>query len=297
MYIILSLFILLCMLFVLLNHHRKKCIIRKVCEMPCEEKCCLINELAEPFGFCYQNDQDIFTTRTDAWQREFGYSEFYNTAALSMNMVFDHEPVYFNYQGKTWLMEFWKGQYGINTGAEAGIYHADSIIPPALRRQTIFQAAGPEEMLPLTLHLGDREGALFCISQTHWWLAGFITGLCTPPEQLHLDVSITFPDSEMCDSFLRSLYDRGYKSCDICVCHNTVQFCLFIPRHLSILSGSFYKKYVLWKTRIFCRLYLWVTRPLCSTLDRLLYLYYFLPFIFRRTLCMRTFKKHRKRRR
>ena len=42
--------------------------------------------------------------------------------APRFQMVFDALPVYFDYQKKTWLIEFWKGQYGINTGAEIGIY-------------------------------------------------------------------------------------------------------------------------------------------------------------------------------
>ena len=39
-------------------------------------------------------------------------------------MIIDAYPVYFDYQDKTWMIEFWRGQYGINTGAEIGVYHA-----------------------------------------------------------------------------------------------------------------------------------------------------------------------------
>mgnify|MGYP000621142798 CR=1 FL=1 len=54
---------------------------------------------------------------------------------------------YFDYQGKTWLLEFWKGQYGINTGAEIGIYRADTLLSPAQRPYTLFHTV-PDENCP-----------------------------------------------------------------------------------------------------------------------------------------------------
>ena len=38
-------------------------------------------------------------------------------------MIMDCEPVEFSYGGKRWLIELWKGQYGITTGGEIGIYN------------------------------------------------------------------------------------------------------------------------------------------------------------------------------
>ena len=153
MYKLLSIFILIAILFLILNHCRKRKIICRVRCMSLAEKCRLLNELAKPFGFCYDYRQDLFSTRTDAWQKDFGYGKLYDLAAPSMNMVLDTEPVYFNYQKKTWLIQFWKGQYGITAGAEMGIYHADTVIPPVLRGQTIFQAAEENEMLPMRIRL------------------------------------------------------------------------------------------------------------------------------------------------
>jgi len=53
----------------------------------------------------------------------------------------------------------------------------------------------------------------------------------------------------------------------------------------------FSARWAQFKNRLFCKLYMWVTRPFRCTLDKILYLYYFLPFAFRHMLCM---KKHRK---
>ena len=56
-------------------------------------------------------------------------------------MVFDALPIYFDYRGRTWLIELWKGQYGINTGAELGIYHADKILSESEYKTALFTAA------------------------------------------------------------------------------------------------------------------------------------------------------------
>ena len=41
-----------------------------------------------------------------------------------MGMIIDCEPVRFYYGGKKWLIELWKGQYGMTTGCEIGVYTA-----------------------------------------------------------------------------------------------------------------------------------------------------------------------------
>lgn len=260
--------------------------------MPNSEKYRLLNELLAPFGFCYLPEKDIFSARTDALQREFGYNTLYDEAALSFHMIFDREPVYFNYQGKTWLIEFWKGQYGVNTGAEIGIYHAGGIVPPALRRQTPFQAAAPEEMLSLRLSLSANSRYLFTLCQTHWWLAGFSMGTYTPPERLTMDVSISFPDEEMCRSFCRALHGLGYKTREISIYCDTAQFCFSAPKtNPLLLVNPWYKNMALWRTKWLTRLFLFATRPFFKTADRLLFLYFTLPLAFHRAMRIRRFPR------
>ncbi len=66
--------------------------------------------------------------------------------AVGAGMVIDAFPVYFNYEGRTWLVEFWKGQYGINTGGEVGIYHAKGVIPPHAYHTVHFEAVSDAEL-------------------------------------------------------------------------------------------------------------------------------------------------------
>ena len=147
MYILFSIFIIILLFFFVINHSRKKCIIRKICCMTLEEKCNLLNAIIEPMGFSYLADQDIFTSTRDAWQRKMGYQSLYNRGAVHFNMVFDYLPVYFDYNDKTWMIQLWKGQYGVNTGGEIGVYYADHIVSQEQLDTTLFQAVDDSDIL------------------------------------------------------------------------------------------------------------------------------------------------------
>lgn len=144
-----------CLIFCL----RRKRSIRKIRCMSSCQKTALLNEQLIKFGFVWLPSQEIISTTTDAWQRGFGYCALYDQTASLFNMVFDCEPVYFDYDGRTWLIELWKGQYGINTGGEIGIYRADRLVPPRETEQAHFESVPDSQMLPLTIELSRRIGA------------------------------------------------------------------------------------------------------------------------------------------
>ena len=87
-----------------------------------------LNRDLKPFGFAYDYTQDIFYSIMDCWQRNFGYFRLYDEACAAFSMIIDCEPIYFNYNGKKWMIEFWKGQYGMTTGGEVGIYYTSGPI-------------------------------------------------------------------------------------------------------------------------------------------------------------------------
>src|SRR4051794_9572622 len=75
-------------------------------------------------GFDFDPVGDIIYSRMDALQRKAGYCWNYDRAAPLFDMIIDCEPIYFKYGGAKWMIELWKGQYGIMTGAEIGVYKA-----------------------------------------------------------------------------------------------------------------------------------------------------------------------------
>ena len=299
MYYFFTFFLLFILFFLIFFHFRKRKIIRKLCCMSDQEKCCMLNELTEPLGYCYDARQDIFTSTTDAWQKRFGYGAIYDKFAPLLNMVIDSQPVYFDYDGKTWLIEFWKGQYGINTGCELGIYHADEIIPPSRRKTTLFSAVEKNEYLDMSVEL-IRNGKVIAIKKgRHWWQTIFSMGVFSQPEELFMKIHICFPDIEMRNAFIEGLVGAGYDvdSIFLSVCHTDVSFSFCCPHGHCGIFRKLYCCLVQHINHFYCRLYRFVTRPFTWTCDRLLYLYYYLPFCFRRMLRLGRHKHCRKKRR
>lgn len=298
MYILFPILIIILLLCACLFHYRKCRIIRKVCAMSMQEKLCRVNRILEPFGFEYLLRRDIVTSTLGAWQRDYGYCQFYDKAALRFNMVFDCEPIYFDYDGSTWLLEFWKGQYGLNTGAEIGLYKADGLVCAKDRRNTVFHTV-PDHCLPrFQLELCRKSALLFRTEETHWWLTGFCVGLFSYPEELTARCSVTFPNSEMCQAFLEGALQAGYSCGDFYLLGDRISWCFDRPhfpqpRYCHPLRAAFSQ----WQNRLFVRLYCKVTMPFCFTVDKILYLYEYLPFIFRRILRLHRCRPSRSRKR
>ncbi len=269
--------------------------VKKVRCMTCCEKQRLLDTVLEPFGYYYECKQDLVSTRNDAWQRGAGYTAFFDRAALHLHMVFDALPIYFDYGNRTWLIELWKGQYGINTGAEVGIYYADRLLAPEEYATARFQAVADCDRLPVTFNLFHRETLLASMSNRTWWLTAFLVGKFTNPSRLSMEISIRFPDQEMQRQFLEALHHLRQDN-------ETLQFsrcCQGFGVHIRYSCGCplspvcpgriscLRRLRIRWAqlcNRFFCRLYRRITRPFTCTLDRILFLYELLPFILRRML-------------
>ncbi|MBD5457669.1 MAG: DUF4474 domain-containing protein [Lachnospiraceae bacterium] len=293
MYLFFALFFLVLLLFVCLNFWRRKKIIKKICTMCIKEKCHLLDELIKPFGYSYVLSQDIFTSRIDAWQREFGYCALFDEAASRFSMVLDCLPIYFPYQNRTWMIEFWKGQYGINTGCEIGVYHADRILTDDELAQTLFQCADDENMLKMSLTLFKDSGEIASLCEKHWWLTAFSMGSFSNPNNLSLRASIVFPSGKMAAAFANGLMRAGYQPEDIQHCCNTVTFIFSDSVQPRDILKRLQRRIAQWINHFWCRIYLFVTRPFHLSIDRILYLYYYLPFAFRKMLHIKKYKGKR----
>ena len=196
-------------------------------------------------GFDYDPGQDIIYSRMDALQRKFGYAYGYDNAALAMSAVIDCEPIFFDYAGKHWMIELWKGQYGLEAGCEIGVYtrkigDSSGIYPlldgtlgrrpgdGAASHNLFYDCAADGDRLKLSLTLYRDGRALFTRGpELHWWLTGFKWGVLARPEQLTVDIGIEFPDAGMRDAFAGALRQLGYR--DVQIAGNTVRFAFAKP--------------------------------------------------------------------
>lgn len=283
--------LLICFLFFSLFFRcKKKKICKRVKEMSCAEKCDILRPVIEPFGYCYEPSYDIFSSTIDAPQRMFGYTALYDRFAPHFHMVIDCLPIYFDYDKRTWLIEFWKGQYGINLGCEVGIYQAEELVPALRRKTTLFKSVSDHEMLPMSLRLFHRDTELSRLSKRHWWLTAFHMGSYSEPSDLTADISITFPNGEMLSAFANALDEQANVEFEICGLQIHLLFdessTLGLPPLRKLIC-----RFNQWQNRILCRLFVRITKPFYASIDRLLFLYYFLPSVFRRIF---RDKKHKK---
>lgn len=199
-----------------------------------------INKDIKPFGFAYYRPQNMFYSLMDCWQREFGYCRLYDEGCAAFSMIIDCEPVYFDYAGKKWLIEFWKGQYGMTTGCEIGIYNTTVpyIDVPGLFYGTFYEAVSDEERMPLAFTLIKKGKVLFYRKELHWWLTGFRLGEFSEPEDLVMHAQLTLKDIEMRDAFIEGLVHAGYKRSEIAYRDTTVGFVYDKPRNRQPLTRN-----------------------------------------------------------
>ncbi len=182
-------------------------------------------------GFRCQPEQNIIVSRLDAWQRQVGFTWAYDVLCPAMQMIIDCEPIFYIYGGKDWMIELWKGQYGIETGAEIGVYSTAANPPsvqtvvdtlsrwlPAIaagvKKSVQFFACVPaSEQLVIQYTLKRNGVVLFQRGpESHWWLTGFMWGVFTEkPSDLVMDLEVTFPNPAMLAAFRGGLDALGYK--------------------------------------------------------------------------------------
>lgn len=165
-------------------------------------------------GFLYDQNQDIFYSPIDCWQRQYGYCRLYDEALAPLGMIADCEPIYFVYDQHIWLIEFWKGQYGMTAGGEIGIYRANEPATnhPDIYRNWFYECISDDQLMDMSMELRKSGEVLIKRQARHWWLNGFRLGEFSETSELTLSFSITFPNIDMCRAFAKALLSVGYTS-------------------------------------------------------------------------------------
>lgn len=183
-----------------------------------------LNEAIENAGYSYDPDQEIFYSNMDPWQRKMGYCRLYDEASAPLNMIIDCEPIYFEYGGKRWLIEFWKGQYGMTSGGEIGVYTTEEsdLDIPGFFNGTFYNCASNSDRLYMSYSLVKNDELLFARNDKHWWLTGFKLGEFSEPSELTMYLTIALKDTVMRKAFVNGLKKAGYSDNEIFIDRNIV---------------------------------------------------------------------------
>lgn len=183
------------------------------------ERIYMLNRDLEPFGFAYDLYQDSFYSLMSPWQRKFGYCRLYDEACAPLSMIIDCEPIRFQYKGRKFLIEFWKGQYGMTTGAEVGIYYTDGpdLSIPGVFNGTFYKVVKDEDLIYMSFAFRKNGNLLFTRSGYHWWLTAFKLGEFSYPNELSMEIILDLYDAEMAHTFARALVEAGYTESEYAV--------------------------------------------------------------------------------
>ena len=192
-------------------------------------------------GFAYDKNKDVFYTVKNAWQKNFGFSHFYDVMAPIFQMIIDTEPITFYYNNKNWLISFWKGQYGMVTGAEVGVYATRQ---SKVNKRTVYLPIDDKDMLDIDIVLYKKNKMITRICAKHWWLAVFKLGMFSKTKELSMDINITFPNEEMLNAFTKAFRKKGYKERDYKILDKTFCFHFTKPKTHKVWTRGIISDYV-----------------------------------------------------
>ena len=192
-------------------------------------------------GFKFRSEDNLFYSSHNAWQKKYGYCHLYDVTAPLFRMIIDTEVIRFYYREANWLITFWKGQYGITTGAEIGIYKTKQF---EVDRNTLYLPVRDDEMLDMKFTIFKKEQEIMSISKKHWWLAAFKLGMFSRPKDLVMDIQITFPNKEMLDAFLTSFKKLRHRKKSYSVSDNTFSFTYKRPHTRKVWTRGFLRDHI-----------------------------------------------------
>ncbi len=175
----------------------------------------------EVLGYQYSYPDDYYYTNDKkCWQKYFGFSKFYDLVSPYILLEYDYVRVYFNYGGKDWMIQFWKGQYGlVFYGCEVGVYtRRQSSKEPGVF--TLYNCAKEGDWLNMeqslyhdTTGLGTYKREFSRPWGKYWWCTGFKRGhlrVEEPARELRSVGTIEMKDQEMLNLFTAGLEQCGF---------------------------------------------------------------------------------------
>lgn len=182
----------------------------------------LVKQQVLGYQYSYIDDY-YYTNDKDCWQVDFGFGPIYDLVAPYVLLEYDYVRVFFTYEGKDWMVQLWKGQYGLLFyGSEMGVYnkaHSDS----EDNLFTFYNCPGEEDWLGMEMTMyhqdlsGEYKREFTREYDKYWWCTGFKGGQLRqqePADEIRMTGRITMKDEEMTKLFIEGLKECGFKQAD-----------------------------------------------------------------------------------
>jgi hypothetical protein len=178
----------------------------------------LQNNQVLSYQYSYVDDY-YYTVNEGAWQTNFGFGRIYDIASPYILLEYDYVRVFFTYDNMDWMLQMWKGQYGlIFYGGEVGIYNREHS-EDGVSEWAMYNCPGEEDWLGMEMTLWHEEiNGKWTREFTreydkYWWCTGFKNGTLRqqePADELRLEGRITFKDAEMAKIVADGLKECGF---------------------------------------------------------------------------------------
>ena len=163
-------------------------------------------------GYLYEPKGKYFYTADDPWQRNIGYNSVFDTIAPTTLITFDTHRLRFEYNNKDWMIQLWKGQYGLLFyGTEVGIY-----TKPKDREIMHYDAADDSERLGMSLDFNVKYNGKWVKRfsrpySEYWWCTGFLAGNKRGKfDDMKIDMRITAKDKKMLSGIKKALKENEF---------------------------------------------------------------------------------------
>jgi|GEM_PF-3208000 len=152
-----------------------------------------------------------FYNTKNAWQRIFGFNKVYDALSFLAGCSYNTIRVQFNYGGREWMVQLWKGKYlfGLCTGGEIGLYNrkegaSGSHYSTALQKDWIG--------MQFSIYAGTKRIFQLPMENEAWWATGYKPYPGGSRNDCTMDATLRFKDAGMAQAFAQALAAKGFSA-------------------------------------------------------------------------------------
>jgi hypothetical protein len=164
------------------------------------------------------NDAWIYSARNPALQKKLGYMQAYDDYLLKTTDLVNIDTVRlkFDYAGRDWMLQLWKGRYFFSTGGEVGLYHKEyksNILDGT--KFDLYDCPTDEENIPMSFkitantHTAAADDDIVLVDRpvtNHWWMTAFVLrAYLYTGDKITLETEVTAKDRAMYDGLKGAL--------------------------------------------------------------------------------------------